>query len=57
MFWRKKGQEEKKDKAIKSKEQWLSEGSTLVQSDRYQEALVAFDRVVQFDPNYVSGTY
>jgi len=35
----------------KSKEKWLKEAVTHVQSDRYQEALVACDQAIELDPN------
>ena len=39
----------------KSKEKWLKEAVTHVQSDRYQEALVTFDQAIQLDRNYTDS--
>lgn len=36
----------------KTKEQWFDEGNALYDLKRYQEALVAYDRAIQLDPNF-----
>lgn len=35
----------------KTKEQWLAEGNELYEQNRYQDALVAFEQAIRFDPN------
>ncbi len=37
----------------KTKEQWFGEGTMLVISERYGEALVAFEQAIRLDPDYV----
>jgi tetratricopeptide (TPR) repeat protein/tRNA A-37 threonylcarbamoyl transferase component Bud32 len=39
----------------KTKEQWLKEGHTLHDSEHYLEALVAYERALQLDPNYTDA--
>jgi len=39
----------------KTKEQWLDEGKTLLDSEHYQEALVAYERALQIDPNFADA--
>jgi len=43
------------DASQKTKEQWLDEGNVHYNAKRYHEALVAFDRAIQFDPNFANA--
>lgn len=39
----------------KTREQWLKEGNDLQDSEHYLEALVAYERALQLDPNYTDA--
>jgi serine/threonine protein kinase len=39
----------------KTKEQWLNEGNALHDSEHFEEALVAYERAVQLDPNFADA--